>query len=396
MAKKPRAAYIPEPSARARAIHARLSEHWMPQLVQSWRALERSPGPDTLSERELERVAEQVRALSGGLTRERALIGQGYMSEASLLGAYLLFYWPSSYAQMAQALAQLDQPLGRVLELGAGPGPASAAAIDAGAQAIVAWDHSSQALERLRQLTQGLDVSIKTQVVDLQGRALIAPKVETIIASHTINELWGDLEDKAQAVERRATLLMRLVEDAGARALVLVEPALKETSRALLALRAQLIARGFVVQAPCLHQGACPALERERDWCHGEVFWQQPLLVEQLAALANLNKHTLPTSYLVLTSPHRASPPVRSPQEFRVVSEALHTKGRLSYIGCGPAGRMGLTLQERHEGRANADFAQLSRYDVVRIEGGELKGDGLRIGEADKVTARCDAWGDPR
>lgn len=396
MAKKPRTAYIPNPSARARAVHQRLVEHWYPKLVQTWRALERSPGGDELTDAELEHIAQHVREISGGLTRQRELIGQGYMSQASLLGAYMLFYWPGSYAQMAQALGHLPDAPGRVLELGAGPGPASAAALDAGALALVAWDHAAPALERLRELMQGFDAPVKTQVVDLQGRLPAIPKVETIIANHVINELWGDLEDKAQAVQRRASLLMRLVEESGARALVLVEPALKETSRALLELRGLLLARGFAVQAPCLHQGACPALERDRDWCHGEVFWQQPALVERLGELAGLNKRTLPTSYLVLTTPGQGQAPVHAPQEFRVVSEALHTKGRLSYMGCGVAGRMGLTLQERHEGRANAQFAQLARYDVVRIEGGELKGDGLRVGADDEVTALRDAWGAPR
>ena len=50
---------------------------------------------------------------------------------------------------------------------------------------------------------------------------------------------------------------------------ILVEPALRETSRELLAVRDQLLALSELrVVAPCFWTGACPALARERDWCH--------------------------------------------------------------------------------------------------------------------------------
>ncbi len=41
---------------------------------------------------------------------------------------------------------------------------------------------------------------------------------------------------------------------------MLIEPALRETSRELLAVRDQLLAAGLQVVAPCFFQGPCPAL----------------------------------------------------------------------------------------------------------------------------------------
>jgi hypothetical protein len=39
----------------------------------------------------------------------------------------------------------------------------------------------------------------------------------------------------------------------------------------LLAVRDLLVAGGLFVVAPCFFQGPCPALARERDWCHDAV-----------------------------------------------------------------------------------------------------------------------------
>jgi hypothetical protein len=54
-------------------------------------------------------------------------------------------------------------------------------------------------------------------------------------------------------------------------------------------------------------------------------------------------------------------------------------------MGCGPEGRMGLSLQEKHVSDANRRFASLLRGDVVRLTGGEPRGDGLALGEASAV-----------
>jgi hypothetical protein len=54
-------------------------------------------------------------------------------------------------------------------------------------------------------------------------------------------------------------------------------------------------------------------------------------------------------------------------------------------MGCGPEGRMGLALQEKHRSGANRAFATLARGDVVELSGAEPSGDGLRLGEASSV-----------
>ncbi|MFN0061005.1 MAG: methyltransferase type 12, partial [Myxococcaceae bacterium] len=96
----------------------------MPRLLRVWRALTKRSGHATeLSAAELRDVAQGVTRISQGLTRERLLVGARYMDDPQLLGAYLLFYWPISYAQGRSILGELGGLQGRVLDLGSGPGP---------------------------------------------------------------------------------------------------------------------------------------------------------------------------------------------------------------------------------------------------------------------------------
>ena len=90
-------------------------------------------------------------------------------------------------------------------------------------------------------------------------------------------------------------------------------------------------------------------------------------------------------SYLVLAPKGEgwAAPPAG--RVFRIVSEPLASKGRLRYMGCGPEGRVGLSLQEKHVSDANRRFGELLRGDVVEIAGAEPRGDGLALGEGSAV-----------
>jgi hypothetical protein len=54
-------------------------------------------------------------------------------------------------------------------------------------------------------------------------------------------------------------------------------------------------------------------------------------------------------------------------------------------MGCGPEGRVGLSLQEKHVGDANRRFESLLRGDVVEVTGAEPRGDGIALGEGSTV-----------
>ncbi len=215
---------------------------------------------------------------------------------------------------------------------------------------------------------------------------------DVIRMGHVLNALWNapTPEGLPAQDERRAALLEQALGAlAPGGSLVVIEPALRDTSRALLRVRDLLFAKGVSLRAPCLFRGACPALVKESDWCHAERPIDPPPLVAQIGKAAGLRKEAVKMSYLVLAPPGEpwaAPPPGRV---LRVVSEPLAGKGRRRYMACGPEGRLGLVLQEKHVTDANRAFAHLLRGDVVEITGAEPRGDGLALGadSAVKVIA---------
>jgi len=370
---------------------ARDLEGWIPRLITLWREqraartkgprqppargrhVEEPPSPK-LTPQEIKEVGAGIKRLSHGLTRERELAGAKYMDDPALLGAYLLFYWPVSYAQSRSLLSELPTRPRAMLDLGSGPGPLAFAGIDAGASETIAADRSKPALELARQLAIASAESLGTREWSPE-RPLPEGRFDVITMGHVLNELFdGDVQKRADLVEK----VLERVKPGGS--LVVMEPALRDTSRALLQVRDVLVAKGYAVRAPCLFRGACPALVRPSDWCHAERQWRMPALTEVLARTAGLHKESLKMSYLVLAPKGEAWAEPPTGRVLRIVSEALEGKGRQRFMGCGPEGRIGLAMQDKHRNPGNEKFFHLNRGEVIRIGGEvEAKGDGAGL-----------------
>lgn len=360
---------------------------WIPTLLEVWRSGRKfSDGPaDRLLPPELREVVQGVRRLSAGLTGKRDLAGSRYMDDPKLLGAYLLYYWPNSYAQARHALrsAMSAGKVASVLDLGSGPGPVAFAALDAGARTATIADRSEPALELARKLAAERGESLSTRSWKAANQPVPDGVYSMVTMSHLVNELWIGQED---AVNRRAGLIERAFQhvEPGGRVLV-IEPALRETSRGLLEVRNLLATKGIVPVAPCLFRGSCPALEKESDWCHSEVAWDAPALMADIAKAASLHKEALKMTAITFMRESEAPAAPCDGNVFRIVSEPLASKGRQRFMGCGPQGRIGLSLQTKHITESNARFSRLRRGDLVRIDGCEEKGDGLALTPESKV-----------
>jgi hypothetical protein len=299
-----------------------------------------------------------------GLVGERALVGQPYLRDPELRQEYAAEIAPRTEVALAKVLREVfgapPAQAVRVLDLGAGTGAAGAAVrafFGAGAE-IVSVDRVAGA---------GLivaDVGAPGPIRSLTGR------FDLIVAAHLLNELFlamAPAERMSARTERVRAWCQTLLAPGGT--VVILEPALRETSRELLAVRDQLVAGGLHVVAPCLWQGPCPALARDRDWCHdatsepSEIIGQRPRRVD--------------FAYLALRT---TGEPPQDPSLFRMVSDRLEEKGRLRLYGCGPAGRHPLVRLDRHHSDSNAAFADAARGDLIRIRGTTTAGDGLRVG----------------
>jgi SAM-dependent methyltransferase len=374
----------------------------LPRLVELWRS-SRGPKPGSastqLGAREIQEAGAALLALQRGLTGGRKLAGDSYMEDRDLLGAYLLYYWPVSYLQVSLALAELPLEPARVLDLGSGPGPASAAVIDSlppgrALEELVLVDGSKRALElgaallgsgpgspaRLKILELDLETFINERALAASG--LSAESFDLIVLGHSLNELWAREGD---ALERRLTLLERaaaLLSPGGS--ILLIEPALLTTSRALIALRDRLAARSWRVLAPCPGSYSCPAFAAgpERS-CHAESPWEPPELVAALAKAAGLDRSSVKFAFFLVAPPGkgRGDQPQPSPALRRVVSEPMLNKaGRLRYLLCGE-GRLETLSARTDDPAARAKgFMGLRRGDALSPRGLESRpGGGLGL-----------------
>jgi SAM-dependent methyltransferase len=291
-----------------------------------------------------------------GLVGDRELIGTPYLADPALREEYARDIAPRTRAALAKILTEVFPPdammPGRALDLGTGTGAATEAlrAFFGAGLGVVAVD---------RVAAPGVvTANLASELPSVTGR------FDLIVAAHLLGELYVDwpaderIDARAQRVGAWAEALL---EPGGT--VILVEPALRETSRELLAVRDQLLALSDLeIVAPCFWKGACPALARERDWCHD--------------AAPTPSGPRVDFSYLVLRDRWK---PLPGQLRYRVVSDPLPEKGRLKLFACGPTGRHAFVRLDRNESPSNAAFAKLERGDVARIAGETEASDGMRV-----------------
>ena len=294
------------------------------------------------------------------------------------LAARALFFTVADAPKMAAILDELgtqlrwhgDDPL-RVLDLGAGAGAMSLGAIVHAASVgatrpivIDALDRDAAALQILADAVPaaaaalGVTASVVTRRADLAGAAL--PPAELILAGTVLNEL-----DAAAALALTRAALAALAEDG---ALVIVEPALRDTTRALHRLRDAVIGAGAAhVFAPCTRRGApCPMLADERDWCHEERSATLPPRAARLAQVTGLRDGAMKYSYLVLR--HRPGHVGGDDAAVRVVGHPERSKGKLEMPVCGQAGLVQLRVLKRDRATIGRAALRARRGDVLHLD----------------------------
>ncbi len=365
------------------SIHSHQDDlaRWIPLLINVWRRARFSKsGPkDHLTASEATEVSNGVQYLSQGLTRDRGLIGERYLSDPVLLGAYLLYYWPLSYLQAREMFRHLPSNPRSVLELGSGPGPLGAAAFDEGAKLVTFADRSLPALKLAMELAKLAGHRAEFQNWDpIRHPVLPRAKYDCIAAEHLINELWSE---HPQRIERRTQLITPWFERLKPGGYVaLIDPALTSTSRDLIALRDRLMDQGFPLVYPCICQKTpCPALAKPEETCHIEQPWSLPPLIRDLVKRLDFKKRTLKMTAFVFTDPQTETKSYPDTL-YRIVSEPLLSKNkRIRYIGCGQQGRVSLAIKPELATPENQIFTTLKRGDIIRLTNPSPREGGLDI-----------------
>lgn len=356
---------------------------------------------------ELRSLAADVTRLSTLLTRERERLPAAYLGEARLRKAYLAYFLPSNITKIHTPLKELtrhpNKPLLkeklRVLDIGSGPGSALLGVMEFFANQekrpqleLTALDQVAENLKDAEKLflefrdRSGLSASFRAIQSGSEGfDRLVRGSFELIILSNVLNELYHQGEKRiSKRVDMLKDLMARHLADDGS--CIVIEPALRETSREMLEVRDGLLEQGSHVYAPCLFAGKCPALVNPKDWCHEDIPWDPPALVAELDALTGLRKDSLKFSYLVLRKDKLSLMDGLHEHAFRVVSEPLISKGKREYFLCGEKGRKLVTRQDKDHTPGNAAFETLKRGDLVYFEGLIDQEKRFKVGKETAVT----------
>ena len=288
----------------------------------------------------------------------------GYLASTQLRRAYVHYYLPVNLEKVARVLiewrryAQRPKPL-RVLDFGCGPGTAALAWLLTGlpTESLTLVDVVDEALDDAVYLCKAAGTDAR--------RFNAVPEGETydlILAANVFAETELSLE-------------RHLAPDGH---LIVIEPALKETTRKLIRWRDGKAAEGWKVAAPCVRSAPCPMLGREDLWCHMDVAWPRPASVAEVDRRTGLDKESLKYSYAVITKTGRTLADLGG--TVRVVSNMHREKGKAWAWTC-PSGEGPLCKTEmltRHRGPETAAFFHAARGHVIgmKVEGEKFRSEG--------------------
>ncbi len=374
-----------------------LPHWWLP-------VLRKAAGISDFTPHSLQRYVPHLQQLSGYLNdvEERRSAAGSYMRDRRLREAYLLYYVTCNFLKLLWPLGELwpdgppqnpesESPF-RVLDIGCGPGtgiaalhawhdqcsgsrPISVKGIDSVSANAVLYREIGVMLRA----ESGHQIDCDAEVGDARHLEGESGSYDLVMGMNVLNEIPEP--SQIRFLQRCAELL----DSTGT--LLLIEPALRTTSRGLLRLRDQAVKEGWNVRVPCFRQGECPALISEKDWCHHDVPWDRPDFIAWIGEEIGNIKKSLKFSCMVLS---RNADIGKQPEDsmLRVVSELFVEKGRSWCFCCGGQGRRAYQRNHRDDSDLNTVFGELKRYDAIMIEGEEEREHDVRISANATVQRR--------
>ena len=322
----------------------------------------------------VKRIASGLAKLHRGLTRERGrFTKKKYLADAQLRHAYATYMLCAQAPKLMAVLERigplpnLGRPL-RVLELGCGPGTgASILGLLAEEEGIdldyTGTDWSPSALKEAERLTEVMGFKeMKFSQLDM-SKALARQlgtqdPFDLILCMNVLNEL------PSERLILLVNELKKWLTPAGV-ALV-IEPAAMAQSRHIIEMRERVVQAGLSVLAPCTHTHACPALERDDDWCHDTWAFSRPDFMAAVDRIVGTRRETLKATWFAFG--RRPPRDEASSNIVRVVSERFQEKGRTHALVCGTDGFRKIELQKRDRTPENKSFWSAERYDLLSLD----------------------------
>lgn len=264
-------------------------------------------------------IAEAILALSDIYNGAKG--SPDIWSKNHFVGAYLAYFMPLNYLRCRYVLNQYEVKASKVVDYGAGLGAFTFAVLKDGEVKNTDWP-TIMAVEPSGSARKWMDILLRDLKIPLSKVSVVPQlppqsplKESALLFSYSLNEM-GELPPFAvQANE-----------------LVISEPSLKDVARRLQAHRPHLINSEFRIEAPCLHQEACPLLVHSKnDWCHTRLHVEMPEWFKKIEAYLPIKNQTLTLSYLAA---RKNSSATREANEFRVIGDTLFEKGKTRQAVC--------------------------------------------------------------
>ncbi|HSE49749.1 MAG TPA: small ribosomal subunit Rsm22 family protein [Terriglobales bacterium] len=322
------------PSHLAAAIESLVTEHDFKQLRAA-----------------AERISEAYRD-SGRVARLHTSDGAApLLASGTDRAAYLAVRFPATYAAISAVLEELKARAPQfaprtMLDLGAGPGTATLAALEQfpALTGLTLVERDASFLELGRRLAAGGSPQADRFAEDLRSAKM--PSCDLAVAAYSLGELSAS--DAAQVVERAWKQLQ---------VLCVIEPGTPRGYATIMRVRDQLIAPGrkpqekerqpdgaaagapFLV-APCPHERRCP-MDGTKDWCHFAARVERTSLHRKLKA-GELGWEDEKFSYVIFArDPGIARAPAR------IVRHPQTGKGHMKLDLCGPEGLALVTISKK-------------------------------------------------
>jgi ribosomal protein RSM22 (predicted rRNA methylase) len=266
------------------------------------------------------RAAEQITA-----TYRAGKFG-GTLASAEARAAYLITRLPATYAACRSVFSEIARLWpefnpSSTLDLGAGPGTASWAAVETWPviQEFALLESNREFAQLGRRLTQSSS-PLRTALWDSEDlcSAKELTPADLVILSYAI----GELPD--------ASKVAKIAWAAARQLLVILEPGTPKNFEQLTVLRKELITAGGHIVAPCPHELDCP-MAATNDWCHFAVRLERTAEHRRMKGGA-LGYEDEKFSYIAF-----AKQPVQ-PAKARIVRHPMTHSGYIRLTLCSPDG----------------------------------------------------------
>jgi 8-oxo-dGTP diphosphatase len=307
-------------------------------------------------------VSARAARLSDAFTSGRQASYEVYLNDPLSLAAYALYFHTANVVRALEVFKHAPYPFANkrkltFLDVGCGTG--------AGTQAWAHWvvhhdrtvnmqahlmDPSATALDFSKKLIETDPTCCRTVAVQTFQTLPDQGQYDAIFVGNVLNEL---------SAEQQSVMIAKLQKMLNKNGLLVVmEPALQEPSRSLMALKETLQTHQLWMLAPCSHHLACPLLLDEKQWCHFHVDWQPTDIRSRLEK--NLRHQSGRLSYaFLLASTYKSVHAGR-----RTLSKVLKTKIKKvsAVLTCMPQRIQTLYFDKKHP-----QLSAVTKGELIRL-----------------------------